>query len=116
MAQGEKLTRLRLENHHAAGYTQLERPLTQPGQDVAKIWSDLLGRPVVYGGDDPSGFEQNMASFMPKWTAYEMRLMAERYVSDGMIPETGDIERLTSILGRPLHSYRDFAAAIANAA
>jgi hypothetical protein len=24
---------------------------------------------------------------MPKWMAYEMRLMAERYVSDGMIPE-----------------------------
>ena len=91
-------------------------PDTLTGPDVAKIWSDLLGRPVVYGGDDPSGFEQNMASFMPKWTAYEMRLMAERYVSDGMIPETGDIERLTSILGRPLHSYRDFAAAIANAA
>ena len=63
------------------------------------------------GGDDPSGFEQNMANFMPKWTAYEMRLMAERYVSDGMIPEDGDVERLTSILGRPLHSYRDFASA-----
>ena len=91
-------------------------PDTLTGPDIAKIWSDLLGRPVVYGGDDPSGFEQNMASFMPKWTAYEMRLMAERYVSDGMIPEIGDIERLTTILGRPLHSYRDFAAAIANAA
>ena len=91
-------------------------PDTLTGPEIAKIWSDLLGRSVVYGGDDPSGFEQNMASFMPKWTAYEMRLMAERYVSDGMIPETGDIERLTSILGRPLHSYRDFAAAIANAA
>ena len=91
-------------------------PDTLTGPEIAKIWSDLLGRPVVYGGDDPSGFEQNMASFMPKWTAYEMRLMAERYVSDGMIPEIGDIERLTTILGRPLHSYRDFAAAIANAA
>ncbi|PST21587.1 NmrA family transcriptional regulator [Rhizobium sp. JAB6] len=91
-------------------------PDTLTGADAAKIWSDLLGRPVVYGGDDPSGFEQNMASFMPKWTAYEMRLMAERYVSDGMIPETGDIERLTAILGRPPHSYRDFATAIANAA
>ncbi|AGB75557.1 MULTISPECIES: SDR family oxidoreductase [Rhizobium] len=91
-------------------------PDTLTGPDMAKIWSDLLGRPVVYGGDDPSGFEENMASFMPKWTAYEMRLMAERYVSDGMIPEIGDIERLTTILGRPLHSYRDFAAAIANAA
>ncbi|MFB2564190.1 SDR family oxidoreductase [Rhizobium sp. IMFF44] len=91
-------------------------PDTLTGPDVAKIWSDLLGRPVVYGGDDPSGFEQSMASFMPKWTAYEMRLMAERYVSDGMIPETGDIERLTAILGRPLHNYRDFAVALTTAA
>jgi len=91
-------------------------PDTLTGPDVAAIWSDVLGRPVVYGGDDPAPFEQNMATFMPKWTAYEMRLMAERYVSDGMIPESGDVERLTRILGRPLHSYREFAARIAAAA
>ena len=91
-------------------------PDTLTGPQVAKIWSDLLGRPIVYGGDDPSGFEKNMASFVPKWTAYEMRLMAERYVTDGMIPEAGDVERLTKILGRPLHTYRDFAAQIARAA
>ena len=91
-------------------------PDTLTGSDIAKIWSDILGRPIVYGGDDPSGFEQNMASFMPKWTAYEMRLMAERYVSDGMIPEPGDVERLTRILGRPLHTYHDFATEIAAAA
>ncbi|PWC91609.1 NmrA family NAD(P)-binding protein [Azospirillum sp. TSO5] len=88
-------------------------PDTLTGPQVAAIWSDLLGRTVVYGGDDPSGFEQTMASFMPKWTAYEMRLMAERYVSDGMIPDAGDVERLTALLGRPLHSYRSFAATIA---
>jgi hypothetical protein len=44
-----------------------------------------------------------------------MRLMAERYVTDGMIPEAGDVERLLKILGRPLHSYRDFAAGIVRA-
>lgn len=88
-------------------------PDTLTGPEVAAIWSDILGRPVVYGGDDPSGFEQNMASFMPKWMAYEMRLMAERYVSDGMIPEAGDVERLTGMLGRPLHSYRESAERIA---
>jgi hypothetical protein len=54
-----------------------------------------------------------MATFMPKWMAYEMRLMAERYVSDGMIPEAGDVERLVHILGRPLHSYRSFAREVA---
>jgi uncharacterized protein YbjT (DUF2867 family) len=91
-------------------------PDTLTGSDVAAIWSDVLGRPVVYGGDDPTAFEQNLAKFMPKWMAYEMRLMAERYVSDGMIPEVGDVERLTKILGRPLHSYRSFATEIASAA
>jgi len=89
-------------------------PDTLTGEGVAAIWSDILGRPIVYGGDDPSGFEQNLASFMPRWTAYEMRLMAQRYVSDGMVPEPGDVDRLIRILGRPLHSYRDFAAALAS--
>ena len=91
-------------------------PDTLTGPAVAAIWSDVLGRPVAYGGDDPGAFEQNLASFMPKWMAYEMRLMAERYVSDGMIPEAGDVERLTRILGRPLHSYRNYAIEIASAA
>jgi hypothetical protein len=31
--RGEKFSRLRLENHHAAGHAQLERTLTQPRQD-----------------------------------------------------------------------------------
>jgi len=90
-------------------------PDTLTGQDVAAIWSDVLGHPIAYGGDDPSGFEQNMATFMPQWMAYEMRLMAERYVGDGMIPRVGDRERLTALLGRPLHGYRETAARIAAA-
>lgn len=91
-------------------------PDTLTGPDVAAIWSDVLGRPIAYGGDDPTGFEQNLAGFMPKWMAYEMRLMAERFVSDGMIPGDGDVARLTKMLGRPLHSYRNFATRIAASA
>ncbi len=103
-----------IRRDRAAGKLPIETinvvgPDTLTGADVATIWSELLARPIVYGGDDPSGFEQNMATFMPKWAAYEMRLMAERYVSDGMIPEQEDVGRLTAILGRPLHSYRDYA-------
>jgi uncharacterized protein YbjT (DUF2867 family) len=90
-------------------------PDTLTGAEAAAIWTDVLGRPVVYGGDDPTAFERNLAAFMPKWMAYEMRLMAERYVRDGMIPEKGDVARLIKLLGRPLHSYRDFAKAIVTA-
>lgn len=91
-------------------------PDTLTGADLAAIWSETLGRPVVYGDDDPTGFEQNLSNIMPKWMAYEMRLMAERYVSDGMVPQAGDVERLTQILGRPLHSYREFASQLAASA
>lgn len=91
-------------------------PDTLTGTDLASIWSDILGRPIVYGGDDPTGFEQNLANIMPKWMAYEMRLMAERYVSDGMVPQASDVQRLTKILGRPLHSYREFASQLAASA
>jgi uncharacterized protein YbjT (DUF2867 family) len=89
-------------------------PDTLTGADAAAIWADILGRPVLYAGDDPTSFEHNMATFLPRWTAYEMRLMAERYVSDGMVPEPGDVERLTTMLGRPLHSYHEFVVELAS--
>lgn len=88
-------------------------PDTLTGADVAAIWSQALGRPVAYGGDDAAAFEQTLRNVMPPWMAYDMRLMSERFVTDGMRPEVGDGERLTRLLGRPLHSYRDFAADIA---
>jgi uncharacterized protein YbjT (DUF2867 family) len=83
------------------------------GADVAAIWSKVLKRPIAYGGDDTSAFEQNLRKFMPSWMAFDMRLMTERFLSDGMIPEAGDVERLTALLGRPLRSYHDFASEVA---
>lgn len=91
-------------------------PDTLTGADVAAIWTDVLGRPIAYPGDDTVGFEQNLRRFMPNWMAFDMRLMSERFLSVGMIPEDGDVERLTALLGRPLRSYRDFATEIATAA
>ena len=91
-------------------------PDTLTGADVASVWSEVLGRPVAYGGDDTAGFERNLRQFMPGWMAYDMRLMAERFLTDGMVPEAGDVERLVSLLGRPLRSYRDLAAEIAASA
>ncbi|MQB23424.1 NmrA/HSCARG family protein [Agrobacterium tumefaciens] len=116
VAASELLRRDRAAKKLPSETINLVGPETLTGLEVAAIWSDVLDRPVVYGGDDPSGFEQNLASIMPKWMAYEMRLMAERYVSHGMVPNAGDVERLTQILGRPLHSYREFASQLAASA
>ncbi|WP_181707914.1 NmrA/HSCARG family protein [Chthonobacter rhizosphaerae] len=83
------------------------------GPSVAGIWSEVLGRLVAYPGEDPAAFEQTLRGFMPPWMAYDMRLMGERFVTDGMLPEPGDVARLTALLGRPLRGYRDFVAEIA---
>jgi uncharacterized protein YbjT (DUF2867 family) len=91
-------------------------PDTLTGADVAAIWSEVLGRPIAFPGNDTAGFEQNLRQFMPSWMAYDMRLMAERFLTEGMVPEAGDVERLTTLLGRPLRSYRSFAFEIAAAA
>jgi uncharacterized protein YbjT (DUF2867 family) len=83
-------------------------PDTLTGADVAAIWADVLGRPIAYPGEDMAGFEQNLRQYMPSWMAFDMRLMGKRFVTDGMVPEAGDVERLATLLGRPLHSYRGF--------
>ncbi len=88
-------------------------PDTLTGTDVAGIWSDAVGRTIHYAGNDTAAFEQNMRSYAPAWMALDMRLMCERFLTDGMVPEAGDVDRLTAMLDRPLRSYRDFATEIA---
>jgi uncharacterized protein YbjT (DUF2867 family) len=110
-----EIAAIELLSRDASGPLPLKRinlvgPDTLTGTGMAETWSAVLGRPVVYGGDDTAGFEKNLLNFMPSWMAYDMRLMTERFLSDGMTPEAGDVERLTKLLGRPLRSYRDFAS------
>jgi uncharacterized protein YbjT (DUF2867 family) len=88
-------------------------PDTLTGPDIAAIWSEALGRTIHYGGNDTAAFEQNLRNYAPSWMALDMRLMADRFLADGMVPEAGDVERLTDMLDRPLRSYRDFAGEIA---
>lgn len=106
----ELLRREQTAEPFAIDRINLVGPQVLTGTDIAAIWSDVLARPINYGGDNTEGFEQNLKQFVPAWMAYDMRLMGERFLTDGMLPETGDIERLTALLGRPLRSYRDFAA------
>ncbi|WP_410014035.1 SDR family oxidoreductase [Sodalis sp. RH24] len=109
-----------LRREKSAAALPLERinlvgPETLTGPDVAAIWTDVLGRPIAFPGNDTAGFEHSLRQFMPGWMAYDMRLMGERFLTEGMLPDAGDVERLTTLLGRPLRSYRAFASEIAAA-
>ncbi len=85
------------------------------GSALAAIWTDVLGRPVRYGGDDPAPFEKMLRSFGPAWLAYDARLMAERFQRDGMVASKAQVALLEQMLGRPLRTYRQFATELAAA-
>jgi uncharacterized protein YbjT (DUF2867 family) len=78
------------------------------GASAAGIWSSALGREVTYAGDDVAAFEAQMASFGPAWHAYDMRLMMSGIQRFGMQGTAGAVDRLQTLLGRPLRTYADF--------
>ncbi len=91
---------------------ELVGPQAFTGNEVAAIWSNALGRPIAYGGDDVAAFEQQMGAFMPGWLAYDLRLMMAAIQTHGMQAAPGALERLESILGRPLRRYESFVGEV----
>ncbi|MEK6419356.1 MAG: NmrA family NAD(P)-binding protein [Burkholderia gladioli] len=85
--------------------------LTGPG--LAALWSELLGRPINYVGDDLNAFEKRFSAFMSPSRAYDIVMMFRRYQSDPAVATEADIAKLTSLLGHPPRAYRDFAQAMA---
>lgn len=81
------------------------------GESATAVWSQALGRPIHYGGDDVGAFEAQLTqNHVPAWMAYDLRLMMERIQQVGQIPAPGAVRKLEEILGRPMRTYQAFVA------
>ncbi|MDR5753790.1 MULTISPECIES: NmrA/HSCARG family protein [unclassified Caballeronia] len=115
---GDAAARELLRREDAAGPLPIEHyelvgPDALDATSMSAIWSDVLKRPIRYAGDDLDALENGLKHAAPGWLAYDMRLMMRRYQQDGAVAKAADVERLTALLGRPLRSYREFAASMA---
>jgi uncharacterized protein YbjT (DUF2867 family) len=110
IAVAELLRRDRADTALPRVTLDLVGPDALTGASVAKIWGAALGREVAYGGDDLAAFEGQMATFGPGWLAYDMRLMMGGIQKFGMHGAEGSINRLQTMLGRPLRTYADFVS------
>jgi uncharacterized protein YbjT (DUF2867 family) len=111
---GEAAAKELLRREHASAplpseMYELVGPDALTGDEVARIWSEALGRPIRYGGNDVDALEKRMKTMMPAWHALDLRLMISRYQTDGAVGAREEIERLTHLLGHPPRSYADFA-------
>ena len=88
---------------------ELSGPDALTGASLAAVWTDVLGRDVRYAGGDLDAFEKAVKTRAPAWLAYDLRAMMRRYQADGAVAAPADLDRLTTLLGRPPRAYRDFA-------
>jgi uncharacterized protein YbjT (DUF2867 family) len=79
------------------------------GPALADVWSEVLGRPIRYAGNDTATLEKRMKLAMPAWQALDLRLMMDRYQADGAAASSEEFARVTQLLGHPPRSYHDFA-------
>nr|WP_198983147.1 NmrA family NAD(P)-binding protein [Herbaspirillum sp. ASV7] len=106
IAVAELLARDRAPQALPARTLDLVGPDSISGVSAAAVWSELLPRPIQYGGDDLDAFEQQLATYAPDWMAYDMRLMMARIQRHGMHGREGSLQTLQALLGRPLRTYR----------
>ena len=83
------------------------------GPATAELWSKILGKPVVYGGDDLDAWEAQARQFLPPWLAFDLRRMYEHFQRDGLRATPETIASVTKLLGHPPREFEPFARELA---
>ncbi|USQ71719.1 NmrA family NAD(P)-binding protein [Roseomonas mucosa] len=109
IAAVELIRREEASSPQAAETIEVVGPDCFTGSDMAALWSEVLGQPVGYGGDDVGKFEETLARAVPSHVAYDTALMFRAFHRDGMRGAPDAAAGLEARLGRPLRRYRDFA-------
>jgi len=94
---------------HEGQIYDLVGPEVVTGPSTAAVWSEVLNKPIAYGGDDMDAWEAQAASMMPDYMAYDFRHMYEHFQTKGLRASAEAVARLTTLLGRPPRSFRAFA-------
>jgi len=98
-----------LEDGHEGQTYDLVGPDVLSGPRVAEIWSQALGKPVRYGGNDLDRWEQQALQSLPDWMAFDFRLMYAFFQAQGFAGTPADVARLSALLGHPPRSFAAFA-------
>jgi uncharacterized protein YbjT (DUF2867 family) len=98
---------------HAGQTYDLVGPDATTGESSAAAWSQALGRPIAYAGDDLDAWEKQQLQYLPDWMVFDFRHMYAFFQAHGLIASDSAIARQTELLG---HAPRAFAAFVAETA
>jgi uncharacterized protein YbjT (DUF2867 family) len=89
------------------GLVPLNGPRGLTGDDTARVYSELLKRPVRYGGDDLDVWAQQASAMFPPWMVQDMRIMYDYFIRKGAHASGTDFAAQERLLG---HAPRPFEA------
>lgn len=88
---------------------EIHGPDVIDSESAVTLWSKVLRKKVTYPGDDLREAEKRFSKFMPSAMAYDVVSMFRGFHKYGMIGSIDAIDRLSTMLGHPLRSYRAYA-------
>jgi uncharacterized protein YbjT (DUF2867 family) len=100
---------------HEGQTYDLVGPDVHTGESTASVWSEVLGRPIRYGGDDLDAWETQSLQYMPDWMVFDFRFMYAFFQEQGLTASGDAIQRQTRLLGHAPRSFEAFARETAGA-
>jgi uncharacterized protein YbjT (DUF2867 family) len=106
---GDAAARALIDDDVAPGVYPLVGPDVWTGPAVAKVWSEALGRPVEYAGDDIARWRSTVGDRMtPATRADDFGKTYKILQRFGAPASARAIARTTVLLGRPPRSFTDY--------
>ncbi len=93
-----------------AGVVPLNGPRGMTGDDTARVYSELLGRTVRYGGDDLDVWAQQVSAVYPAWMVHDFRVMYDYFIRFGAHASGRDFAAQEALLGHAPRGFEAYAA------
>jgi uncharacterized protein YbjT (DUF2867 family) len=97
------------------GIVPLNGPRGLTGGDTARVYSELLGRPIRYAGNDVDAWASQVAPLLPPWLLRDLRIMYEFFIENGAHASGTDFAAQEELLGRAPRPFEAFAAELTRA-
>jgi uncharacterized protein YbjT (DUF2867 family) len=95
------------------GIVPLNGPRGLTGDDTARVYSEILKRPVRYGGDDLDLWAKQASAMFPPWMVHDFRIMYDYFIRNGAHASGSDFAAQQNLLG---HAPRPFEAFVSELA
>lgn len=93
-----------------AGTVSLNGPRGMTGEDTARIYGELVGRTVRYGGDDLDVWAHQAAAVYPARMVAELRVMYDYFIRCGAHGSGRDFAAQEALLGHAPRAFEAYAA------